>query len=50
MLPTVTAVSNLAAVAVAALGAVYVDRGQMQIGQITAAVGYLARSCWPCRC
>ncbi|ATD69451.1 MULTISPECIES: ABC transporter ATP-binding protein [Gordonia] len=43
MLPTVTAVSNLAAVAVAALGAVYVDRGQMQIGQITAAVGYLGQ-------
>ncbi len=43
MLPTVTVVSNLAVVAVTALGAVFVDRGQMQIGQITATVGYLAQ-------
>ncbi len=43
MLPLVTIVSNLAVVAVTALGAVFVDRGQMQIGQITATVGYLAQ-------
>ncbi|WP_238421270.1 ABC transporter ATP-binding protein [Gordonia sp. 'Campus'] len=43
MLPVVTIVSNLAVVAVTALGAVFVDRGQMQIGQITATVGYLGQ-------
>ncbi|MBM7278030.1 ABC transporter ATP-binding protein [Gordonia rubripertincta] len=43
LLPTVTVVSNLAGVAVAALGAIFVDRGQMQIGQIAAAVGYLGQ-------
>ncbi|QIK48948.1 ABC transporter ATP-binding protein [Gordonia hongkongensis] len=43
MLPLVTVVSNLAVVAVTALGAVFVDRGEMQIGQITATVGYLAQ-------
>lgn len=43
MLPLVTVVSNLAVVAVTALGAIFVDRGEMQIGQITATVGYLAQ-------
>ena len=43
MLPVVTVVSNLAVVAVTALGAIFVDRGEMQIGQITATVGYLAQ-------
>ena len=43
LLPTVTVVSNLAGVAVAGLGAIFVDRGQMQIGQIAAAVGYLGQ-------
>ncbi|WP_439032082.1 ABC transporter ATP-binding protein [Gordonia terrae] len=43
MLPLVTIVSNLAVVSVTALGAVFVDRGQMQIGQITATVGYLGQ-------
>ncbi|MBD0862247.1 ABC transporter ATP-binding protein [Gordonia sp. zg691] len=43
MLPVVTIVSNLAVVAVTALGAVFVDRGEMQIGQITATVGYLGQ-------
>lgn len=43
LLPTVTVVSNLAGVAVAALGAIFVDRGQMQVGQIAAAVGYLGQ-------
>ncbi|MCR5978528.1 ATP-binding cassette domain-containing protein [Gordonia jinghuaiqii] len=43
MLPVVTIVSNLAVVAVTALGALFVDRGQMQIGQITATVGYLSQ-------
>ena len=43
MPPLVTVVSNLAVVAVTALGAIFVDRGEMQIGQITATVGYLAQ-------
>ncbi|MEO9326620.1 ABC transporter ATP-binding protein [Gordonia aurantiaca] len=43
MLPTITVVANLASVVVSALGAIFVDRGQMQIGQITATVGYLAQ-------
>ncbi|WP_247601384.1 ABC transporter ATP-binding protein [Gordonia paraffinivorans] len=43
MLPVVTIVANLATVAVSALGALLVDRGQMQIGQIAASVGYLSQ-------
>ncbi|MDH3047059.1 ABC transporter ATP-binding protein [Gordonia alkanivorans] len=43
LIPTVTVVSNLTGVAVAAVGAVFVDRGQMQLGQIAATVGYLGQ-------
>lgn len=43
MMPTVTVIANLAVVAVSGLGALLVDRGQIQIGQIAASVGYLSQ-------
>lgn len=41
LLPSVTVIANLATVVVAGVGAVLVDRGEMPIGQIAAATGYL---------
>ncbi|MGP3708055.1 ABC transporter ATP-binding protein [Gordonia paraffinivorans] len=43
MLPVITIVSNLTSVTVSALGALFADAGHMQIGEITATIGYLAQ-------
>ena len=41
LLPTVTVVAGLASVTVSGLGAIFVDRGWMKIGQLMATSGYL---------
>ncbi|GAC67964.1 ABC transporter ATP-binding protein [Gordonia soli] len=41
MMPLVTVIANLATVVVAGVGALFVDAGMLQVGQIVATIGYL---------